>query len=134
MRESKGMTKRVRGLKRGGGKNARRKNGEASDVAVAAPGPYRPPPTPDTHTLCLSPSLSFLSVFATASTPMTFKRFYARTRPPVSTLLSYSHAFVRVRRFVTAGRVHGRPENVRGSSISAAREFDGAGRVAGHTR
>lgn len=74
-----------RGLKRGGGKNACRKNGEASDAAVAARGPYRPPPTPETriHTYTSSLSLPFSSVFATASTPMTSKRWHTRTCPPV---------------------------------------------------
>lgn len=91
-----------------------------------------PQPPTRTHT----PSLSlapFLLVFATASTPMTSKRFHARTRvhlslslTPVS--LSCLRSFAGSLRpgVCTAAR------NVRGSSISAAREFDGAGRVAGH--
>jgi hypothetical protein len=82
-----------RGLKRSRGKNACRKNGEASDAAVAAPGPYRPPPTL-THAFSSPLSFSLSSVFAAATTtttttttstptPMTSKRFHARTRPSV---------------------------------------------------
>lgn len=130
-------------MKRGRSKNACRKNGEASDAAVAAPGPYRPPPTPDAHSLGLAPS----STLATASTPMTSKRFHARTHVhlsfsfPLSLLLPHfpcplialSLSIPRSYSPARYGRACARPpRNVRGSSISAAREFDGAGRVAGH--
>lgn len=132
-----------RGLKRGRGKNACRKNGEASDAAVAAPGPYRPPPTLNTHThihthtYILSLTLSLLLTISLGVRDgidtNDFQAFpRAHTRPPVP--FSHPVSLSCLRSFAGSLRpgVCTAARNVRGSSISAAREFDGAGRVAGH--